>query len=240
MANRNLASMRTEVYARMAESGAGFFTNDQLDQWLADGQRDVAVRTEPVVTTATVTTTSGTAEYELPSDVLSIRQVHYLDSNSAWTLLRETSWEALFTASPDFENDTDGMPLRWYWRSQVLGLYPAPSATYAGTDTLRILYTYTPSPMTGDGDTSGLPDWLDDAIILFAVYRALLKDRDFQRAQAMAQEYSRHVSDAVLKLQRHRREMAPRLIPTQTSYRRFWRSVPRRASDVQLTSGTTV
>lgn len=239
MANRNLASMRTEVYARMAESGAGFFTSDQLDQWLADGQRQVAVDVEPVVTTATTTTTNGTAEYALPSDVLSIRQVHYLNTSSAWTLLTETTWESLFDGDVDFENDTDGIPDRWYWRSQVIGLYPAPDATNAGSAKLRILYTYTPSPMTGAGDTSGMPDFLDDSIILFAVYRAYLKDRDFQRAQATAQEYSRGVSRATFKLQRQRRQNAPRLQPNQNPYRRYWQSV-HRAHDLMLTSGTTV
>lgn len=239
MANRNLASMRTEVYARLAESGSGFFTDDQIDQWLADGQRDVAVQAEPLVTTATVTTENGTAEYELPSDVLSIRQVHYLDTADAWTLLEETTWEALFERNVDFENDDDGQPTHWYWRSQIIGLYPAPDSTWADTNALRILYTYTPSAMTGDGDTSGLPDWMDDTIILFAVYRAYLKDRDFQRAQATAQEYSRGVSEAILKLQRQRRQNAPRLVPNQNPYRRYWQSVHRR-SDLMLTSGTTV
>ena len=239
MANRNLSSMRTEVRSRMAESGSGFFTDDQLDQWLMDGQRDVAVQVEPVITTATTATTDGTAEYELPSDVLSIRQVQYLDTSSAWTLLAETTWEALFERDPNFENDDDGLPTQWYWRSQILGLYPAPSSTFAGAAKLRILYTYAPSPMTGGGDYSGMPDWLDDTIILFAVYRAYLKDRDFQRAQATAQEYSRGVSEAVLKLQRQRRQHAPRMQPNQNPYRRYWSSLHRR-NDLMMTSGTTV
>lgn len=237
MANRNLASMRSEVYARMAEAGAGFFASDQIDQWLADGQRNVAITVEPLLTTATVTTTSGTAEYALPSDVISIRQVHYLNG-SAWTQLQETSWEALFDADPNYENATDELPTAWYWRSQILGIYPAPSATYAATNALRILYTYAPSPMTGDGDTSGLPDWMDDAIILFAVYRACLKEHDQVRADATAREYSRELSEAALKTQRQRRQNAPRLVPTQRHGRLYWSRIGRR-SDMTIITGTT-
>lgn len=221
MANRTLASLRSEVYTRLAESGSGFYTDAEINQWLNDGTRDLSITTEPLVTTATVTTVTGTREYKLPQDYLNVKRALYL-VNSAWTDLTETTWEALFDANSDWENDATGQPERWYWRQNVIGLAPAPSATYSGADTLRIMYSYTPAAMSGDSSTTGLPEWLDDAAILFAVYRGYLKDRDFQRAQATAQEYSRGVAEATIKLNQHRKQHAPRLVPDMRPYRQYY------------------
>lgn len=222
MANRSLTSLRTEVYTRLAESGSGFYTDAQLAQWLNDGVRDLAVTVEPLETSATVTTVTSTREYQLPTNALSVKAAQFLDTGDAWYNLNETTWQRLFRETPDWQNDTAGQPVDWYWRQNVVGLHPAPSADYSGADTLRILYTYIPGTMSGANDTSGLDEWLDDAIILYAVYRAYLKDRDFQRASATAQEYSRAVSEAGMKLNRHRKEHAPQLVVDQRGYRQYY------------------
>src|SRR6185436_1962113 len=116
VANRNRSSLRGEVYLRLAESGSGFYTDAEINQWLTDGVRDVAVNVEPSMTTATVTTLTGTREYMLPDDTLSVKRAFYLDSSSAWTELTATTWEALFDGDPDWENDDNGLPDQWYWR----------------------------------------------------------------------------------------------------------------------------
>ena len=223
MANRALSSLRAEVYTRLAESGSGFYTDAEINQWLTDGVRDVSVTVEPLETTATVTTVTSTQEYLLPQDTLSIRRADYLGTNSVWYALTETTWQSLYQRDPDWINATTGAPEQWYWRqANVIGVTPAPSATYAGAAKLRILYTYLPAAMSGDTSVTGLPEWLDDTVVLFAVYRGYLKDRDFQRAQATSQEYSRGVSEGSIKLNRQRKQSAPRLVPDMGPYRTYW------------------
>lgn len=222
MANRALSSLRAEVYARLAESGSGFYTDAEINQWLNDGVRDLSITTEPLVTTATVTTVTGTREYKLPTDHLSVKRAFFLDTGDAWYDLTETTWEDLFDGDSDWENDSNGQPEKWYWRQDVIGLAPAPSADYSGAATLRIMYSYIPAAMSADASTTGLSEWLDDAVILFAVYRGYLKDRDFQRAGATSQEYSRGVAEAAIKLNRHRKQHAPRLVPDMRPYRQYW------------------
>jgi hypothetical protein len=228
MANRNRSSLRTEVYTRLAESGTGFYTDAQINQWLNDGVRDLSVTVEPLETSATVTTVTGTREYRLPTDYLSIKAVQFLDAADAWYNLTETTWQKLFRDEPDWQNETSAQPTQWYWRQNVVGVRPAPSADYSGADSLRILYTYIPAAMDSDSSTTGLDEWLDDAVILYGVYRAYLKDRDFQRASATAQEYGRAVSEAGIKLNRHRKEHAPHLEVDQSGYRLHYQRNSRR------------
>lgn len=210
------------MYTRLAESGSGFYTDAEINQWLNDGVRDLAVAVEPSETSATVTTVADTREYRLPNDCLSVKRALYLDTNSAWYALAETSWERLFEDDPDWENDDSGTPESWYWRQNVIGLAPAPDSDNDGAAHLRILYTYIPSAMSGDSATTGMPEWLDDAVIMYAVRRGFLKDRDFERANAVAQEYSRALAEAAIKLNRHRKQHAPRLIPDMAPYRTYW------------------
>lgn len=229
MANRNKSELRAEVLNRLAESGtSGFYTSTQIDQWLNDGVADLCTAIEPLRSVTTRTTATDTMEYTLPEDLLSIKLVQYLDTADDWYALTETTWETLLRQSPNFENDASGQPAQWYKRQNIIGLVPAPSSTYADTNALRLMYSYTPDAMSGDSDTTGLEPWLDDAIILFAVRRGYLKDRDFDRAEAVGEEYSRALAEAAIKLNRQREEHAPRLVPGQASYRGFYQSRMRR------------
>src|SRR5689334_3893134 len=110
MANRTLSQLRGEVYVRLAEGGGGFYTDAQINQWLTDGVRALSTVIEPLRTTATTTPIADTAEYSLPTGLLSVKLVQYLDTSSNWFNLTETTWQTLFTNRPNFENDTSGQP----------------------------------------------------------------------------------------------------------------------------------
>jgi hypothetical protein len=227
VANRTQSALRAEVQARLAESGGGFYTDEHVNQWLNDGVRDIAIALEPLVTTSTRATTTGTGEYALPTDTISIKLVQYKDTSSNWFNLDEETYQNLLTLNPTFESET-GLPQSWYWRQNVVGLYPAPDDDNDGAAKLRILYSYIPTAMSGGNDTTALDEWLDDAVVLFAVYRAYLKDRDFPRAEATAQEYSRALAEGTIKLNRHRKQHAPQLAPVMRSYRQYYQRAGRR------------
>lgn len=205
----------------MAESGGGFYTDAHVNQWLNDGVRDIAITIEPCVTTSTRATSTSVGEYSLPQDTISIKMAQYKDSAGNWDNLEETTYQDLLTANPTFESET-GLPTHWYWRQNVIGLYPMPSATYSGAAKLRILYSYIPTAMETGNATTGLDEFLDDAVVLFAVYRAYLKDRDTVRSQATAQEYGRALAEATIKINRHRKSHAPHLAPPTRSYRGYY------------------
>src|SRR6185436_536104 len=100
VANRNRSSLRGEVYRRLAESGSGFYTDAEINQWLNDGVRDVSMTIEPLMTSTTTTTVESTREYQLPNDTISVRKALYLGTNDSWAELEATTWEDLFDEDP--------------------------------------------------------------------------------------------------------------------------------------------
>jgi len=219
-----LATMRAEVYARLGEQ-AGFYTDSQINLWLNDGMDDIALRLEPKVTSATITTTNATTEYTLPDNLISIKTVLYKDTSpnpDVWVNLEETTYLELFRENPAWENETvDLLPTHWYWRvEKVIGLFPQPVT--GTTNGLRIIYTCRPDEMDEDTDTTTMPDWLDRVVVLYATFRARLKDRDDQKAIVARAEWEKAIDQAGLLINKQRKEHAPRLEPRQRSYRTWW------------------
>jgi hypothetical protein len=217
-----LLEMRTEVYSRLGEQ-AGFYTDDNLTQWLNDGMDDIALNLEPKVSSAILTTYGARTEYLLPDNLISIKTALYYDSAAAqWRDLQETSYTELFRSNPGWESDTVALiPHMWYWRPEgVIGIYPQPVT--GTTNGLRIIYTCRPEEMVEDEDVSHLPTYLDRAIILYAVFRAKLKDRNDEKAVLARAEWEKAVASAAMLINKHRKEHAPRLEPNQNNYRKWW------------------
>jgi hypothetical protein len=219
-----LTQMRAEVYTRLGEQ-AGFYTDANLTQWLNDGMDDIAIRLEPKVTSSTLTTTASQIEYPLPDNLISIKTALYKDTNAtpdAWVDLKEVTYLELFRMNADWEADTTPLvPTMWYWRPEyVIGLYPKIVA--GTTDGLRIIYTCRPDEMVDDTDTTTMPNYLDRTVVLYAVMRARLKDRDDQRAIVARAEWEKSVDMGSLIINKHRKEHAPRVEPRQTAYRTWW------------------
>lgn len=219
-----LAEMRTEVLTRLGEQ-AGFYTSANITQWLNDGMDDIALRLEPKVTSATLTTTANTTEYTLPENLISIKTVLYLDTSvtpNQYRELDETTYLALFRANASWENDTCTLiPHSWYWRPEmVIGIYPKPET--GTTNGLRIIYTCRPDEMVDDDDTTTLWDYLDRVCVLYAVKMARQKDRDEQRALVAKAEWTEAVAMASTLTNKHRKEHAPRLEPVGNTYRNYW------------------
>lgn len=219
-----LAEMRTEVLTRLGEQ-AGFYTTANINQWLNDGMDDIALRLEPKVTSATLTTTNNQGEYSLPENLISIKTVLYLDTTPTpdqYRELTETTYLQLFRENPAWENDTCTLlPERWYWRPEmIIGVYPKPET--GTTDGLRIIYTCRPDEMTDETDVTTMWDYLDRVCILYAVMRARMKDRDDQRALMAKAEWTEAVALASTLTNKHRKEHAPRLEPSGNNYRNYW------------------
>lgn len=212
--------MRTEVYAKLGEI-AGFFTDDNINQWLNDGLDEVCIRLEPILASATLDTTAATTEYLLPSDLISLHQVLYKDASDHWQQLRETTYEDLFRTLPTWEEDTTtGVPTHFYWRQESVGLYPQP--TTGDSDILRIIYTCRAAEFASDNATSGLPNYLDRCIVMYAVMRGRSKDRDEQRMAVAKAEFEEAIAHAAGIINKQRKEAAPRLYPKQRNYRQFY------------------
>lgn len=217
--------LRENAFARLGET-AGFYVDDQLNQWIADGIDEIALRVEPLVVSATMDVVADTGEYLLPTNLISIKFALFEQPNGDWGQLRETQYSRLFEANPNWETETTTTPSMWYWRQDVIGLYPIPDTS--NTDALRIVYTCRPPEPAGDSSTSGIPDFFDRAIVSWVIYKALLKDRQQERAAIVRAEFEEMIGTGQQVLNKHRKDHAPRLVPQQRAYRQYFARGGRR------------
>lgn len=230
------SGMRTEVLARLGET-AGFFTTSDLNQWLQDGVDDLTQKLEPLIRSVTIDVVAASGQsallkgrYPVPTDILSIKRALY-GGTGAWANLQETNYEALFEADPDWEDDTTATPSHWYWYGDTVGLYPPPST--ALTAGFRLVYTYRPADMATDSSPSGLQAFLDRGVLLWALWRCYLKDKDERRGAMALKEYQAVVNDAGRLLNKHRKGHAPQLVPNTRPYRGYYQD--RRRGRLVLT-----
>lgn len=220
--------LRNEVRARIGESGTGFYTDAQINQWLNDGVDYISMAVEPIVTTMTVdvTATTGSApwtgqsEFLLPDALISIKQVYFKDSGGKWDTLTETTYQDLFNFNVDWESQEADPPQQYYWIQDTIGLFPKASTTRTGA--LKVLHTCRPSEMASDSATSGLPSWLDRAVVQYGVWRCRAKDQNSQKAAEAMMEVQAAIRQAGMKMNKHRKDHAPRVYPNQRAYRQFY------------------
>lgn len=220
--------LRNEVRARLGETGTGFYSDANINQWLNDGVDYISMAVEPIITTMTVdvTATTGSApwtgqsEFLLPDSLISIKQVYFKNSNGKWAPLQETTLQDLFDFNIDWESSEADPPRQYYWIQDTIGLYPKASTTRSAA--LKVLHTCRPSEMASDSATTGLPSWLDRAVAQYAVWRCRLKDKDMQRAAEAMGEVQAAINQASKKMNKHRKDHAPRIIPNQRAYRKYY------------------
>jgi len=214
-----LSTMTTEVYARLGET-AGFYTDANIAQWLNDGMDDIALRLEPLLDDTTANLVDGTGEYAVPTGTISIHNVLVLDASSKWNNIPRTTFEALFRTNPSWESDAETrMPTYWYWRQSKIGFYPIPSTNV--TNGIKYIYTFRPTEMTAAANTTGMEDYLDRVVVLYAVFRARLKNQDEKRAMIARSEWERAVDQAATILNKHSKEHAPKLVIDTAYSRRY-------------------
>lgn len=178
-----LAEVRTEVRALLNEATASFWSDTQIDEWIAQACLDISVKTHCVETTGTVTLVQGTVEYALPTTfanptvsdtearVISMYGAYL--SNVGMLRVRPTVW----AREQPTTQTTPYMVTHW---GQRVFVQPPPSA--AGTLNLLVAV---------NSDTvADIPMAFRDLILPRALYRAKLRDRKYAEAGQVYAEYA--------------------------------------------------
>lgn len=126
------------------------------DQQLLDRanliQDDICVKTFCLQKRSYSTTASGTQEYRLPEDCIKVNRVGYFiaGSTSAYKKLTFTTVAGQDQANATWQKTSEatGLPTEYYRRGDYLGLKPAPSSTYCGTNYVQLDYVARASTMT--------------------------------------------------------------------------------------------
>ena len=172
---------RTRARMLLNEAVPGLFTDAEMNDWINDGQRDVAFKAKCVETTAALTFAANTKTYVFTAaEVVSI---HW----NGLALEKITPKQAGHIK----ENGTDPQ-FFWTWGTNIY-IHPTPAAGITVTTATAFL-AGEPDDMEIDSSTSNLPLIFQDLIILYVFYRGLLKAGKFQQAGSVYAIYLRELA----------------------------------------------
>lgn len=166
----NLQELRTEVRNMLDEPDdmQSFFSNDEIDSWLNQAQFEIAKEAKHLKNTSYILTTDGVTQYELPDDCMEVFKAT-LDK----TPLSKVSLE-----------DKEHKKGYYEWEDDLhLSFNPGEDLE------LKVWYYYLPWPMEKDTDEPEVPEEYQHLLILYAVYKAKQKDRQYNEAEIFKRDF---------------------------------------------------
>lgn len=155
------------------------------------------------VTSTTLAFAAADKSKALPTDVYGVLSVR--NDTDDTKLYQLDGWDAQVRAYPN--RDEQGDPYHYRVLGNNLHLYPVP----ASAKTIEIFYRASPTAMSADGDTPGIPVRYHDALVIGALMEAYLDDADYERLGALGKRWDDYIRQAVLELTGSRHESYPYL-----------------------------
>lgn len=176
---RTLAEIQTEVRVLTDTVNDRHISDAHLTYWINQGLaelRGILLRLDPDrhVTTTTVSTTAGTAGYNLPANFLSLRRVDLVEGTRRYPIEQFQLQEPPYWYS-DFAGS--GAPPYAATRYRLIGdqitFDPDP-----GTRTFTLYYVQVPTRLAAGGDTvDGVIGW-EDWIVMFVAARVRVRNEE--------------------------------------------------------------
>lgn len=186
MAWPDLSDIRDRVRSVLNETTATFWADAQLNRFINDGERDVAIKTCCLENIDAATTTSGSRLVAFAG--YGVNYAEYIPASGNPIGLVKIMPKQLGRVP------TNGTtPQYWLtWGSSVV-IDPIPAATH----NLNLYVSdYPLAEMSNDTDEPSIPADCHELITQFAIYRALLRDRKFARAAGFYSVYINNVNAA--------------------------------------------
>lgn len=189
MAPPTLLVARTALRERLSEPTAAAWTDTELNRFLNEGCREIAIRTEYIATRADLNVTAGIYQMNLSvplNDVLRVHRAEWINTQSLTGSdqiypLRYAQINNLDSIRGSGQETSRGIPSLYsmwgantYLNVPKIILYPRPSAN----GILRIWYYGLPYPATADGDSLPCPEGWEHLVYDYAEFRAKVKDGD--------------------------------------------------------------
>lgn len=148
--------------------------------WINDGQREIVARSDELFQTkASANTTSGTAEYTLPTlaaNILRLHRVIYKGTRLTPLTLQEA--EEIYPHKDDASAYPVGTPCHyWVWADKIT-LMPAPDTTGS---TLTIYFQTYPTDLGAIANALTLPDRYHLRVVDYCIAKAAELDDDDDR-----------------------------------------------------------
>jgi len=197
-----LEHARIQLRERLGEPhGEGSFENKELNTWLEEGARQVAIITECFATTSDVVALTGQYIFNAPPNAIRVNRMEWCDNNpvtanSVIYPLESCPMVKLNNFRQGGQSTSRGVPSVWSWwgypGTTTFRLHVYPAAHTPGT--LRIHYYRYPTS-TGDVDSANLDvvEGWEHFIYDYAEYRARIKDRDIDIAKTLKEDFDGNV-----------------------------------------------
>lgn len=177
IAGRTFLELQEEVLAFQFAEGK---YRPLVKTWLNDAQRRAVIESEIRTGEAEVSyvTALNDRSLELPADFSRL-----LD------LFNESTDELLIPLDPrqfDTLPESRGRPTHYTVIGDEILLYPIPDGAHA----IDLRYWSLPVDMVADGDEPSIPKQYHQILVGYAMYKAYLRENDYQAAQVWAAEWS--------------------------------------------------
>lgn len=167
------ATQRTNIRYLLKEASAGYFTDAELNAWIADSATDISAKTLCYETISTITLVAGTLEYSEPTGCLKVAAVHY--NNKPLVKIHP---KALGFAT----HRTAGPPEQYYYFAKKLGFWPLADAG-AVSVTPRVFHAAVTSTI------ANIPDQYGPFSLLYCLVQAKIKEEKTSQASLLYQIY---------------------------------------------------
>ena len=176
-----LADLRMRIPDLMKDK----YTDEWLTYLLNRGQQYLVDRTGAVEEYTTITTVEDQAGYTYPTSSVKIIDAFYNNNRILPMTIPELSdYDGSWKAA------SSGTPIYYYVFGQTFNLYPPPDTADVSVD---VYYIKKPTSLSDQTDQSELPEHFDELIVMYALYRVQLFERD-QYAMITKQELNEGVS----------------------------------------------
>lgn len=175
-----LLEVRTQVRSALDEAlGPRAWENYELDNWINEGARDIARRSETIQSFfENIRVLANVGKYAMPDDMIRIHRVEFVIASQTYPVAASTyaemdqywgSWQTVPGSIPAAFVlwGTPGISLE-------MQLYPIP----AQNGLLNIFYYRQPRKAERPGDPVEVPEGWHDAVVLYCEFQAKRRDKD--------------------------------------------------------------
>lgn len=210
-----LANIRSRVTARLGlDSTSSGSEATLLDAYVNDAYEDFLVRTGCWIERSTMTTTAGTADYDMDQDIMQIVEMYVTDGTDDVLMSRHTPLDILEYRRASSDQDSPSRRFATQGHNMLM-LYPTPDST----DTITVYYVPRPSTLSASTDTASMiPPQYQKALEFYAL--AEMADVDDDQSSAMGQSYRARYEELVVRAKREATRMGTRrLAPARVGRR---------------------
>ena len=188
--------MALSNYTELKSSVANYLNRNDLTSSIPDfitlteGKLNRDLRIRASVVRAETTTTANTAFYNLPSDIIELKNITRDTSNASYAL----SYMSLESASSEYGGFSSGTPRAYSSVGDTIKLLPTPDSTY----TIGINYYKKLTALSDSNTTNTILENYPDLYLFGSCFEGALFLNDTEQSQRFGAIYAKVLQDVML------------------------------------------